>query len=45
MLDDRKRTWAEVKISGLGYNYYAMKALLPEGCRFMRSYYKKEERG
>jgi len=35
MLDDRKRTWAEVKISGLGYNYYAMKALLPEGCRFM----------
>ena len=35
MLEDKKRTWAEIKISGIGYNYYSMKAKLPENCKFM----------
>ena len=35
MLEDKKRTWAEIKISGIGYNYYTMKAKLPENCKFM----------
>ena len=35
MLEDKKRTWAEVKISAIGWNYDEMRAKLPRGCRFM----------
>jgi len=35
MLEDKKRTWAEIKLSGIGYNYYAMRAKMPKDCKFM----------
>jgi len=35
MLEEKKRTWAEIKISGIGYNYYSMRAKLPRDCKFM----------
>lgn len=35
MLEIRKRTWAEIKVTALQYNIYNMKGKLPEGSRFM----------
>ena len=35
MLEDKKRTWAEIKLSSIGYNYNAMRARMPEDCKFM----------
>lgn len=35
MLDKKKRTWAEIKISAFQYNIYKMMDKLPEGCKFM----------
>ena len=35
-MDDRKkRTWAEISLSAIERNYRAMRAALPEGCRFL----------
>ena len=34
-MDDRKRSWAEIKLSAIGHNYYSMRGAMPEGCRFM----------
>ena len=31
----RKRTWAEIDLSALSHNYHAIRASLPEGCRFL----------
>ena len=30
-----KRTWAEIDLGNLEYNYRALRALLPQGCRFL----------
>lgn len=35
MLEDKKRTWAEISLSNLGRNYRAMKEKLQKNCRFM----------
>lgn len=35
MNDPTKRTWAEVHLDRLERNYKALRALLPQGCRFM----------
>lgn len=35
MLEDKKRSWAEIKLSGIAYNYYAMRDRLPQNCKFM----------
>ena len=35
MLEDKKRTWAEIKLSALEYNYNSMRAKLPENCKFV----------
>ena len=35
MDDLRKRTWAEISLSALRHNYEAIRARLPEGCRFL----------
>lgn len=35
MLEDKKRTWAEIKLSSIGYNYNSMREKLPENCKFM----------
>ena len=35
MLENTKRTWAEVKISAIGWNYDQMRAKMPKGCKFM----------
>ena len=35
MLEDKKRTWAEIKLSSIEYNYYSMREKLPESCKFM----------
>ena len=34
-MDSKKRTWADIKISAIGYNYYSMRAKLPKDCKFM----------
>lgn len=35
-MDDRKkRTWAEISLGAVEHNYRAMRARLPEGCRFL----------
>ncbi len=34
-MDDKKRTWAEIKLSAIGQNYHSMRDDMPEGCRFM----------
>ena len=34
-MDSKKRTWAEIKISAIGYNYYLMREKLPKDCKFM----------
>ena len=35
MDDLRKRTWAEISLDAISHNYHAIKAGLPEGCRFL----------
>ena len=35
MNDTTKRTWAEVSLGAIEHNYRAMRAKLPEGCRFL----------
>ena len=35
MDDLRKRTWAEISLEDLRHNYRAIRARLPEGCRFL----------
>ena len=35
MDDNRKRTWAEISLGAIEHNYRAMRAELPEGCRFL----------
>ncbi len=35
MDDLRKRTWAEISLEALRHNYKAIRARLPEGCRFL----------
>ena len=35
MLEDKMRTWAEIKLSGIGENFYSMRAKLSEDCKFM----------
>lgn len=35
MLENRKRTWAEVKISAISWNCDEMRAKMPKGCKFM----------
>ena len=35
MDDLRKRTWAEISLGALRHNYEAIRARLPEGCRFL----------
>lgn len=35
MSDLQKRTWAEISLANLRHNYAAIRARLPEGCRFM----------
>ena len=35
MDDLRKRTWAEISLGNLRHNYEAIRARLPEGCRFL----------
>ena len=35
MTDLTKRTWAEVDLSAIRHNYQAIRAALPEGCRFL----------
>ena len=35
MLDKRElRTWAEIDLDALEHNYHALRAMLPQGCRF-----------
>ena len=31
----QKRTWAEVSLDNISHNYRAIRAALPEGCRFL----------
>ncbi|MEG1165656.1 MAG: alanine racemase, partial [Oscillospiraceae bacterium] len=35
MLEEKTRTWAEVKLSAIQYNYYSIKQNLPENCKFL----------
>ena len=35
MDDLRKRTWAEISLGNIRHNYNAIRATLPEGCRFL----------
>ncbi len=35
MNDLQKRTWAEISLSHIRHNYEAIRAALPEGCRFL----------
>ena len=35
MDDLRKRTWAEINLANIRHNYQAIRARLPEGCRFL----------
>lgn len=35
MDDKTKRTWAEISLGAIEHNYRAMRAQLPEGCRFL----------
>ena len=35
MNDLQKRTWAEINLENLRHNYRAIRATLPEGCRFL----------
>lgn len=35
MLEEKKRAWAEVKISAIQYNYYKFKELVPQNCKVM----------
>ena len=35
MLEDTKRTWAEVRLSAIEHNYSEMRSKMPQGCRFM----------
>ena len=35
MNDLKKRTWAEISLDNIKYNYHTIRALLPEGCRFL----------
>ncbi|NLH01858.1 MAG: alanine racemase [Clostridiales bacterium] len=35
MLKEKMRTWAEIKVWAIGYNYYSMRDKLPENCKFM----------
>ena len=35
MNDQQKRTWAEISLDNIRHNYYAIRAALPEGCRFL----------
>lgn len=35
METEKRRTWAEVSLRQLEYNYKALRELLPQGCRFM----------
>lgn len=35
MNDLQKRTWAEISLENIGHNYRAIRAALPEGCRFL----------
>jgi len=35
MEDPQKRTWAEIDLSALAFNYRALRDLLPTGCKFL----------
>ncbi len=35
MLDAKKRTWAQVSVSAIQYNYGKMRQRIPENCKFM----------
>ena len=35
MLEDKKRSWAEVKLSEIEHNYFAIRERLPKNCKFM----------
>ena len=35
MKDLQKRTWAEISLDNIRHNYRAIRAALPEGCRFL----------
>lgn len=35
MNDLQKRTWAEISLDNISHNYHAIRAALPEGCRFL----------
>ena len=35
MKQTRTRTWAEIDLSNLEHNYRALRAMLPQGCRFL----------
>ena len=35
MNDLQKRTWAEINLENLRHNYRAIRATLPDGCRFL----------
>lgn len=35
MNDQQKRTWAEISLENIRHNYRAIRASLPEGCRFL----------
>lgn len=35
MNDLKKRTWAEISLKNIRHNYRAIRAVLPEGCRFL----------
>lgn len=32
---EKQRTWAQVSLPALEHNYHALRAMLPEGCRFL----------
>ncbi len=34
-MDLRKRTWAEVSLENIAHNYRAIRAAIPEGCKFL----------
>ena len=35
MKQTQTRTWAEIDLSNLEHNYRALRAMLPQGCRFL----------
>lgn len=35
MVQETKRTWAEINLSNLEHNYRALRGMLPRGCRFV----------